>query len=173
MLLSTQMTTPGSGRVSAAECRRVERLWHNESRRKPPTPHQSRMSYGQQARVKASAVKSCVTWISVDLRFCLPNECEQGSCGTSKCFFKCDVTATAQRKVVSTSQWKRRCATSMQRLAVYCNEAQTAGFVSRDLESKSIYRLNGSILLHLYTQENVHPQFIKGVVNINPLTKNE
>lgn len=45
-----------------SKCRSVNALRRNESRWKPTTLHRNSMSYGQQAWLKANAVKSCVTW---------------------------------------------------------------------------------------------------------------
>lgn len=66
------------------------------------------MSYDQQTRMKANSGKSCVTRMSIVLILnfgsVCANDCEQGSRGTSKCFFQHDETAMVPGKMVSLSQ---------------------------------------------------------------------
>lgn len=84
MLLSTQNDNTCHERCLSCWMERVPLSpQHNESCWKPTTLHQNPMSYGQQAWVKANAVKSCVTWTrSADSEFlwicgsaCLMNVC--------------------------------------------------------------------------------------------------
>lgn len=96
-------------------------------------------------------------WISVSLRFCLPNKCEQSSCGTSKWFFKHDETAVAQRKMVSLSQYKCHNIISRQWVAVYTVMSPGCVVVSGDAGSKcTIWMATRSVICSKHLTQCVH-----------------